>query len=52
MLLLLLGIVYNITEYMSFHPGGEEELMRGVGIDATKLFNQVFNSLKFIFFFR
>lgn len=35
------GIVYNITEYMSFHPGGEEELMRGVGTDATKLFNNV-----------
>ncbi|KAK7603504.1 hypothetical protein V9T40_003503 [Parthenolecanium corni] len=35
------GIVYNVTEYLSFHPGGEEELMRGVGTDATKLFNTV-----------
>lgn len=33
--------MYNITEYMSFHPGGEDELIRGVGTDATKLFNNV-----------
>ena len=26
---------------MDFHPGGQEELMRGVGTDATALFNQV-----------
>ena len=37
----LLGKVYNITSYFEFHPGGEEELMRGVGIDATELFDQV-----------
>ena len=35
------GIVYNVTKYVSFHPGGEEELMRGVGKDATKLFLEV-----------
>lgn len=35
------GIVYNVTHYMDFHPGGSEELMRGVGTDATDLFNQV-----------
>ncbi|XP_039292054.1 cytochrome b5 reductase 4 [Nilaparvata lugens] len=35
------GIVYNVTHYMDFHPGGCEELMRGVGKDATSLFNQV-----------
>lgn len=26
---------------MSFHPGGSEELMRGVGKDATKIFDEV-----------
>ncbi|XP_059470303.1 cytochrome b5 reductase 4 isoform X2 [Neocloeon triangulifer] len=35
------GRVYNVTHYMDFHPGGVEELMRGVGKDATSLFNQV-----------
>ncbi|XP_055854818.1 cytochrome b5 reductase 4 isoform X2 [Episyrphus balteatus] len=35
------GNVYNITRYMDFHPGGPEELMRGVGKDATKLFEEV-----------
>ncbi|XP_062395206.1 cytochrome b5 reductase 4 [Sardina pilchardus] len=35
------GMVYNITAYMDFHPGGEEELMRAAGIDGTDLFDQV-----------
>lgn len=35
------GIVYNVTRYLDFHPGGREELMRGAGIDATELFNKV-----------
>nr|CAD7595866.1 unnamed protein product [Timema genevievae] len=35
------GRVYNVSHYMDFHPGGEEELMRRVGKDATDLFNQV-----------
>lgn len=33
--------MYNVTSYMEFHPGGEDELMRGVGTDATDLFNEV-----------
>ncbi|KAF8790342.1 cytochrome b5 reductase 4-like [Argiope bruennichi] len=37
----LRGKVYNITHYLEFHPGGEDELMRGAGNDATELFNQV-----------
>uniref|UniRef100_A0A0K8U8V0 Cytochrome b5 reductase 4 n=1 Tax=Bactrocera latifrons TaxID=174628 RepID=A0A0K8U8V0_BACLA len=35
------GKVYNVTRYMDFHPGGVDELMRGVGCDATKLFDEV-----------
>jgi cytochrome b involved in lipid metabolism len=26
---------------MDFHPGGDAELMRGIGQDGTSLFNQV-----------
>eukprot|EP00057_Strongylocentrotus_purpuratus_P029176 XP_011683650.1 PREDICTED: cytochrome b5 reductase 4 [Strongylocentrotus purpuratus] len=39
--LVLLGQVYNVTPYMEYHPGGAEELMKGLGIDATDLFNEV-----------
>ncbi|XP_043274618.1 cytochrome b5 reductase 4 isoform X2 [Venturia canescens] len=35
------GIVFNVTKYMDFHPGGVDELMKGVGKDATKLFDDV-----------
>ncbi|XP_017050996.1 cytochrome b5 reductase 4 [Drosophila ficusphila] len=35
------GCVFNVTRYMDFHPGGVDELMRGVGRDATKLFDEV-----------
>ena len=33
--------VYNVTPYMKFHPGGVDELMRGAGMNATQLFNDV-----------
>ena len=26
---------------MEFHPGGEEEMMKGAGIDGTALFDEV-----------
>lgn len=35
------GLVFNVSQYMDFHPGGVEELMKGAGKDATKLFNDV-----------
>lgn len=35
------GAVYNVTHYMDFHPGGWEELIKGVGRDATDMFNEV-----------
>ncbi len=38
--------VYNVTPYIKFHPGGVEEIMKGAGINATTLFNDV--SVKFI----
>ncbi|XP_066171190.1 cytochrome b5 reductase 4 isoform X3 [Sylvia atricapilla] len=35
------GFVYNVTPYMEYHPGGEDELMRAAGADGTDLFDQV-----------
>ncbi|XP_048351049.1 cytochrome b5 reductase 4 [Sphaerodactylus townsendi] len=35
------GLVYNVTPYMEYHPGGEDELMRAAGADGTDLFDQV-----------
>jgi len=32
--------VYNVTEYLRFHPGGRDELMKGVGKDGTSLFDK------------
>lgn len=34
------GKVYNMTAYLPFHPGGENELMRSAGRDGTKLFGK------------
>ncbi len=34
------GKVYNITPYLPFHPGGEDELMRCAGRDGTRLFGK------------
>ncbi|UJR26276.1 hypothetical protein I4U23_007616 [Adineta vaga] len=35
------GSVYNITPYLDYHPGGVDEIMRGAGIDATTLFQEI-----------
>ncbi|XP_011483250.1 cytochrome b5 reductase 4 isoform X2 [Oryzias latipes] len=35
------GMVYNVTPYIDYHPGGEDELMKAAGIDGTDLFDQV-----------
>ncbi|KAN0062606.1 hypothetical protein ACQY0O_005139 [Thecaphora frezii] len=32
------GKVYNLTPYLRFHPGGEDDLMRVAGRDGTRLF--------------
>jgi cytochrome b involved in lipid metabolism len=32
------GVVYNITPFLEYHPGGKEELMRGAGLDCTDLY--------------
>ena len=37
----LAGKVYNMTQYIRFHPGGKEELMKGAGIDCTIIFDEV-----------
>jgi cytochrome b involved in lipid metabolism len=32
------GVVYDATAYLRYHPGGSEQLMRGVGGEATDMF--------------
>ncbi len=34
------GKVYDITEYLPYHPGGVKKLMLGAGADCTELFNK------------
>lgn len=43
----LSGRVYNVTPYLKFHPGGEDELMRAAGRDGTRLFNEVHKWVNF-----
>jgi len=34
------GKVYNLTQYLHYHPGGVPKLLEGAGKDCTKLFNK------------
>ena len=40
-------MVYDITLYIDYHPGGVDELMQGAGIDSTDLFNEVHKWVNF-----
>lgn len=40
------GMVYNVTPYMDYHPGGEDELMKAAGVDGTELFDQVWKVME------
>ncbi|KAF4651993.1 hypothetical protein FOZ61_010002 [Perkinsus olseni] len=33
------GVVYDVTSYLDYHPGGRGELLQGAGKDCTELFN-------------
>jgi cytochrome b involved in lipid metabolism len=39
--IVLHGNVYNVTEFMSHHPGGAEILKKKAGTDATKAFEEI-----------
>lgn len=45
--MVLRGTVFNVTEYLRYHPGGADELMRGAGDDATSLFNETHKWVNF-----
>lgn len=40
--------MYDVTPYVAYHPGGEKEMMRGAGRDATKLFGITISSISAI----
>lgn len=38
------GLVYDITSYIPFHPGGERDIMKACGRDATSMFHSKHDS--------
>jgi len=40
------GKVYDVTQYISRHPGGRSTIMDGVGKDATQMFNRAHSYVK------
>uniref|UniRef100_A0A1B6MHY1 Cytochrome b5 n=1 Tax=Graphocephala atropunctata TaxID=36148 RepID=A0A1B6MHY1_9HEMI len=43
-LIVINNIVYNVTDFLNEHPGGEEVLLEQVGKDATEAFEDVGHS--------
>jgi cytochrome-b5 reductase len=41
------GKVFNVTDYIPYHPGGVPFIMKGAGQDATKMFNQIHSYVNF-----
>ena len=38
--MVLRGVVYNVTPFLEYHPGGAEILFKCAGRDGTALFNK------------
>ncbi|CAD5206271.1 unnamed protein product [Bursaphelenchus okinawaensis] len=38
--IVLFGMVYDVTRYLEFHPGGVDEIMQVAGGDGTRLFQE------------
>ena len=41
------GEVYDVSEYAPYHPGGESQISRGAGSDATSLFKKYHSWVNF-----
>jgi cytochrome b involved in lipid metabolism len=39
--MVLRGKVYDVTEYMAYHPGNVATLLQGAGKDATRMFDKI-----------
>lgn len=35
------GKVYNVTQYLTYHPGGSDILLQYAGCDGTELYDQI-----------